>query len=145
MLKGKGLFIFVLIILGVVLISGSVSADYYDNASYIIGDVTEDMTSFSTDINEFMNGSIGVYTFENRLDRNKQNAYNHLKDIIDLSESAPNKEIHADTVNIISSWYATIEIFQRGINNQNEQQIIGATELMSYLTSKAESVTSKLK
>jgi hypothetical protein len=71
MLK-RGLLISVVVMMVVFMSVGSVSADYAGDIQTIFGDVIYEMEDFVGDINGFVNESISLSTFMNRIDRKKE-------------------------------------------------------------------------
>lgn len=140
----RGLLILSIMLVMVFMVMGSVSASYEDDVITILDDVIYDMGGFSDDINLMINESISVNTFMSRTDRKKANALGNLKAVIRASEKASNENLHADIVSLISSWYLTVELVEKGVKNGDINTINGATEVMIFVGEKAENLTSRL-
>jgi hypothetical protein len=143
MLK-RGLLISVVVMMVVFMSVGSVSADYAGDIQTIFGDVIYEMEDFVGDINGFVNESISLSTFMNRIDRKKGNALGNLKSIIRASDNVLNEEIHAEAVGIISNWYLTLELVDKGLKNGDMDTVDAGTKVMGHIGEKAAQLTTRI-
>lgn len=143
MLK-RGLLISVVVMMVVFMSVGSVSASYPDDVQTILGDVIYEMEDFVGDINGFVGEEITLPTFMSRIERKKANALGDLRAIIRASGNASNKELHAEIVSLVSSWYLTVELVDKGLKTGNMETVDAGTQVMQFIGEKASRLSNEV-
>lgn len=120
------------------------SANYWDDVSNLFFEAGAGIDELGGDATAMSQGTMSMSTgLEYAKDYQRQ-AFNQLVEIVELTPQAPNIELHARLVNVMSAWYTTTGLWKKGLAEYDTELITGATRVMEYVARKSRELTPKI-